>query len=119
MIKLILTFFALFTLGILNAQTTVNATDLKYCEGKIITVCHKVTGTFMTKVPEKTTFISFGNFPNQLFTVVIYEEDLKNFKYNPVEFLKGKEICVIGDVVMRDSGPEIIVEGPDQIQVKE
>ena len=119
MIRLILSFFTLLTFGMLHAQTTVNAADLKYCEGKVITVCQKVTSTFMTKVPEKTTFLNFGNFPNQLFTVVIYEEDLKNFKYNPVDFLKGKEICVIGDVIMRDSGPEIIVEGPEQIEIKE
>ena len=119
MIRFFLFISAFLAFGVVSSQTTVAATDLKYCEGKVITVCHKVTGTFMTKVPEKTTFINFGTFPNQLFTVVIYEEDLKNFKYNPVEFLKGKEICVIGDVVMRDSGPEIIVESPEQITVKE
>ena len=118
MIKSILFFCAFLTCGIVKGQTTVAATDLKYCEGKVITVCQKVTSTFMTKTPEKTTFLNFGNFPNQLFTVVIYEEDLKNFKYNPVEFLKDKEICVIGDVIMRDSGPEIIVESPDQIEIK-
>src|SRR5688500_7619839 len=117
MIKFILFFCAFLTFGVVNGQTTVAATDLKYCEGKIITVCHKVTGTFMTKVPEKTTFISFGNFPNQLFTVVIYEEDLKNFSCTPAEFLKGKNICVTGDVIMRDSGPEIIVEHEEQIRV--
>ena len=119
MIKAILFFSAFLMFGVVNGQTTVAASDLKYCEGKVITVCQKVTSTFMTKTPEKTTFLNFGNFPNQLFTVVIYEEDLKNFKYNPAEFLKDKEICVIGDVIMRDSGPEIIVEGPEQIQIKE
>ena len=119
MIRSIFFFCAFLTFGIVHGQTTVAAADLKYCEGKVITVCQKVTSTFMTKTPEKTTFLNFGNFPNQLFTVVIYEEDLPNFKYNPVEFLKGKEVCVIGDVIMRDSGPEIIVEHPDQIQVKE
>jgi len=119
MIKFIISFFTILTFGAVNAQTTVEAVDLKYCDGKVITVCEKVTGTFITKFPEKTTFLNFGTFPNQLFTVVIYEEDLKNFKYNPSEFLKGKEICVIGDVIMRDSGPEIIVEKPDQIQIKE
>ena len=119
MIKVILFFCAFLTVGIVSGQTTVTASDLKYCDGKVITVCHTVTSTFMTKTPEKTTFLNFGSFPNQLFTVVIYEEDLKNFKYNPAEFLKGKEICVIGDVLMRDSGPEIIVERPDQIEIKE
>ena len=119
MIRFMLIICAFLAFETVSGQTTVAATDLKYCEGKVITVCQKVTGTFMTKTPEKTTFLNFGNFPNQLFTVVIYEEDLKNFKYNPAEYLKDKEVCVIGDVVLRDSGPEIIVEHPEQIQVKE
>lgn len=119
MIKAILFSCAFLAFGIVAGQTTVAASDLKYCDGKVITVCQVVTSTFMTKTPEKTTFLNFGNFPNQLFTVVIYEEDLKNFKYNPAEFLKGKEICVIGDVIVRDSGPEIIVENQGQIEIKE
>lgn len=105
-------------IGVAYSQQTVSCDSLRYFEGEIITVCNKVTGTFVTKGAEKTTFLNFGTFPNQLFTVVIYEEDLKNFKYNPAEFLNGKNICVIGDVIMRDSGPEIIVEGEDQIQIR-
>lgn len=103
--------------GMANSQKTVSCDSLWYYDGDIITVCNNVTGTFTTKSPEKTTFINFGNFPNQLFTVVIYEEDLKNFSYAPAEFLKDKNICVTGDVIMRDSGPEIIVEQEEQIRV--
>lgn len=103
--------------GIANGQKTVSCDSLWYYEGDVITVCNKVTGTFITKGVEKTTFLNFGNFPNQLFTVVIFEEDLKNFSYSPAEFLNGKNICIIGDVIMRDSGPEIIVESEEQIRV--
>ena len=109
---------AVFGIGTAYAQKQVAADSLKYYEGKVITVCSKVTDTFVTKSPNKTTFLNFGNFPAQLFTVVIYEEHLKNFNYNPATHLKGKEICIIGDVVMYDSGPEIIVEREDQITVK-
>jgi endonuclease G len=91
--------------------------SLRYYEGKVITVCSDVTGTFVTKSENKTTFINFGDFPQQLFTVVIFEEDLKNFSYDPSEFLKGKNICVTGDVRMYDSGPEIIVEAEEQIRI--
>ena len=115
--KLVLIIVGCFLFGFAKSQQTVSCDSLWYYEGDIITVCNQVTGTFMTKSPEKTTFINFGNFPNQLFTVVIYEEDLKNFSYTPAEFLKGKKICVTGDVIMRDSGPEIIVEQEEQIRV--
>ena len=91
--------------------------SLRYFEGKVITVCSDVTGTYVTKSENKTTFINFGDFPQQLFTVVIFEEDLANFSYDPAVFLKGKNICVTGDVRMYDSGPEIIVETEEQIRI--
>ena len=103
--------------GIANGQKTVSCDSLWYYEGDVIMVCNKVTGTFVTKGAEKTTFLNFGTFPNHLFTVVIFEEDLKNFSYSPAEFLNGKNICIIGDVIMRDSGPEIIVESEEQIHM--
>jgi hypothetical protein len=115
--KFVLIVVGCMIFGFANSQQTVSCDSLWYYEGDVITVCNKVTGTFVTKGAEKTTFLNFGNFPNQLFTVVIYQEHLKNFSYSPAEFLNGKNICVIGDVIMRDSGPEIIVESPDQIRV--
>lgn len=112
----ILTFMAI---SVTYGQRTVAADSLRYCADEVITVCHTVSATFCTKTPEKTTFLSFGTFPKHLLTVVIYEEDLKNFSYSPSEFLNGKTICVTGDVVMFDSGPEIIVEQEAQIRVVE
>lgn len=113
------TLFALLFIlmvGALYSQRTVAADSLKYYEGQVITVCHTVTSTFVTKGEKKTTFLNFGTgFPNQLFTVVIYQEDLPNFSYVPVEYLNGKNVCIIGDVRMYDYGPEIIVESDDQI----
>ena len=116
--KYIMIAVAIFGLSTAYAQKQVSADSLKYYEDKVVMVCSKVTDTFVTKTPNKTTFLSFGSFPAQLFTVVIYEEHLKNFSYSPAAFLKGKEVCVIGDVVMYDSGPEIIVEREDQIRMK-
>jgi hypothetical protein len=101
-------------------QKLISADSLKYYEGEIITVCEKVTGTYVTQGLEKTTFLNFGSvFPHHLFTVIIFQEDLGNFRYNPAEYLKEKTICVIGDVRMYDSGPEIIVESEEQIRIRE
>ena len=112
---LLATLFILMV-GSLYSQKTVAADSLKYYEGEVITVCHTVSSTFVTKGENKTTFLNFGTgFPNQLFTVVIYQEDLSNFNYVPAEHLNGKNVCIIGDVRMYDSGPEIIVESDDQI----
>lgn len=99
------------------SQKTVAADSLKYYVEEVVTVCHTVSATFCTKTPEKTTFLSFGTFPNQYCTIVIYEEDLKNFSYSPSVFLKGKNICVTGDVLIFNGGPEIIVEQEEQIRI--
>ncbi|MDQ3015437.1 MAG: hypothetical protein M3R25_01755 [Bacteroidota bacterium] len=117
--KWIILIAAGFGFGLVQAQTTVGADSLRYFEGKVIKVCEKVSDTFVTKGEKKTTFLSFGyGYPNQLFTVVIFEEDLKNFKYAPAEFLKGKNVCIIGDVRMYNGLAEIIVEREDQILIE-
>lgn len=101
------------------SQPVCSADSLRYYEGEVITVCSKVTSTFITKSENQTTFLNFGNFPSQLFTVVIFKEDLKNFSYAPAEFLKDKNICITGDVRMYDTGPEIIVETEEQIKIRD
>lgn len=88
-------------------------------QGKTITVCSKVQSTFMTKGEKKTTYINFGNpYPNSTFTVVIFEDDLKNFKYAPSEFLKDKNVCVTGEVKIYKSKPEMIVKKEEEIKVE-
>ncbi len=116
--KSIIIISALFISGMVYSQT-VSVDSLKYYEGKVITVCSEVTGTFVTKSESKTTFINFGDFPRQKLTVIIYGDNLRFFKYSPAEFLKGKKICITGDVRMYNGGPEILVETEEQISVVE
>jgi hypothetical protein len=100
-------------------QKTVAADSLQYYKGDIVKVCEKVTTTFVTMGQEKTTILNIGpEFPHQFFTVIIYQEHLSNFSYDPATFLKDKLVCIIGDVRLFHSGPEIIVEREDQIRVE-
>lgn len=109
----------MMTLGVVYGQRTVASDSLTFFEGKVIKVCEKVSDTFVTKGEKKTTFLSFGyGYPNQLFTAVIFEEDLKNFSYVPAEFLKGKKVCLIGDVRMYNGLAEIIIERESQISIE-
>lgn len=88
-------------------------------EGRTITVCSKVQSTFLTKGEKKTTYINFGKpYPNTTFTAVIFESDLKNFKYTPAEYLKDKTICITGKVVIYKGKPEIIVKKEEQIKIE-
>jgi hypothetical protein len=87
--------------------------------GKTVTVCSKVQGTFVSKGEKKTTYISFGNpYPDNTFTAVIFETDLPNFKYNPSEYLKDKNVCITGLVKIYKGKPEIIVNDESQLKFK-
>lgn len=88
-------------------------------EGKTITVCSKVQSTYVTKGDKKTTYINFGKpYPNNTFTVIIFEGDLSNFKYTPSEFLKDKSVCITGKIKIYKGKPEIIVSKEEQIKVE-
>lgn len=63
------------------------------------------------------TFVDLGHdYPNQTFTIVIWENDLDRFN-PPPEFWQGQRICVTGRIKMYKGTPEIIAYGPDQINV--
>ncbi|MEP6646728.1 MAG: hypothetical protein ABJC12_06540 [Saprospiraceae bacterium] len=115
---LIIFLFVAIGLGTLYGQQTVSTDSIKFFEGKTITVCSKVSSTFMTKGDKKTTFLNFGpEYPNQLFTVVIYQEDLQNFSYVPAEKLERKKVCITGEVKVFDGAVEIAVEKENQIRI--
>ncbi|HXC06678.1 MAG TPA: hypothetical protein VNZ86_18100 [Bacteroidia bacterium] len=101
-----------------TAQKVALDSVAKY-EGKTVTVCSKVTGTHVSGGDKKNVSLNFGKpFPDNSFTVFITEADLKNFKYNPAEFLKGKSVCVTGVVKIYKDKPEIVVTKEDQIKVE-
>jgi hypothetical protein len=85
--------------------------------GNSATVCGTVTSSQYTSQIEKhPTFICFGNlFPNQNFSIVIFEEDLGKFAYNPVD-LKERDICVMGKIEKYQGKPVIFVTEPSQIE---
>lgn len=87
--------------------------------GKTITVCSKVQSTFVATGEKKTNYLSFGKpYPNATFTVVIFQDDVANFKYTPSEYLKDKNICITGKVSIYKDKPQIIVSSDEQIKVE-
>lgn len=89
--------------------------------GEIKTVCGVVmSAKYIPFIRGKPTFLNFDKpYPNQIFTVIIWEKDIYKFKKNYQKLcLKVKKICVTGVIKSYRGISEIIVRDPSQITVK-
>lgn len=87
---------------------------MKYI-GKNITVCARVFGIHST---DKITQINLeAAYPNSPLTVVIFAKSYLNFKPNPDELYKDKNVCVQGKITEYKGKPQIIVEQPNDITI--
>lgn len=84
-------------------RNTFNTEQAAFYAGKRdeITVCGKVVSTKLSS--KGNIFLNLDKpFPNQIFTVTIFKDQVHNFSYAPNEALDGKMICVKG-IVSKDS----------------
>ena len=88
--------------------------------GEIKTVCGVVmSAKYAPFIRGKPIFLNLDKpYPNQIFTVIIWEKDRYKFKKPPEIVFKGKKICVTGVIKSYRGIPEIIVRDPSQIIVK-
>jgi endonuclease G len=84
-----------------------------------ITVCGKVVSTKLSS--KGNVFLNLDKmFPNHIFTVTIFNQNVPNFSYQPHETLKDKTICVTGYVTKDSNGVAgIIVENESAIDLFE
>jgi endonuclease G len=84
-----------------------------------ITVCGKVVSTKLSS--KGNVFLNLDKmFPNHIFTVTIFNQNVPNFSYPPHEALKDKTICVTGYVTKDSNGVAgIIVENESAIDLFE
>lgn len=97
----------------------VNSVDAKNLEGKTATVCGTIVAT---KYTEKSgaTFLNFDQkFPDQLFYISIWKDDLPNFPYQPHVELLDKPVCVTGAVTLNKGIPTINIKNEKPLEVFE
>jgi len=84
-----------------------------------VTVCGKVVSTKLSS--KGNVFLNLDKmFPNHIFTVTIFNQNVPNFSYQPHEALKDKTICVTGFVTKDSNGVSgIIVENETAIELYE
>lgn len=86
--------------------------------GSKVSIVGKVVSTkFIPK--SQSTFLNLDqSFPNQLFSIMIWQDGRQNFSYKPEEELDGKYIVVTGTVQLDKNGiPGITVTREEQIEM--
>lgn len=103
------------------SQTTIKAEDISKHIGDSVKICAKVYGVkYLENAKNSPTFVNVGGaFPNQLFTIVIWNDVRKQFEKAPEELLNNKEICVTGKVEMFKDRAQIVLKSKEQIVVEE
>ncbi len=100
-----------------NSINTMQA--YKYMNSKEkVTVCGTVSSTKKTKGGH--VFINLDkSFPEQIFTITIWNSNLKNFSYQPEKYLITKKICVTGSVEQNKGTASLDVKNEKQIEIIE
>jgi DNA/RNA endonuclease YhcR with UshA esterase domain len=86
--------------------------------GESATVCGVVaSATYASRSNAQPTFLNLGKpYPDQIFTAVIFGKDRS--KFGTPETLRGKHVCVTGEIRLFQGKPEIILTDPKQLSEK-
>jgi DNA/RNA endonuclease YhcR with UshA esterase domain len=84
--------------------------------GENATVCGMVvSGMYAAQSRGQPTFLNFGKpYPNQPFTAVIWGSDRSKFGM-PETSLRGKQVCVTGQIRLYRGKAEVILSDPNQV----
>lgn len=99
-------------------RNTFNTIQAQYYVGKndLIKVCGTVVSTKLSS--KGNIFINLDKkFPNQVFSVSIFKDNVPNFSYNPDTFLAGKTICVTGKVTNFNGTPTMNIANEKAITI--
>ena len=97
---------------------TLTASQAKDHVGEKATVCGVVASTrYAAQSKGAPTFLNLDKpYPNQVFTILIWGEDLPKFSTKPTGW-EGKRACATGTISSYRGIPEIVVKSPDQISL--
>jgi len=83
-----------------------------------IYVCGTVVSTKLSA--KGNVFLNLDKgFPNQIFTISIFADNIPNFSYTPHTFLEGKKVCARGKVANFDGTPSMAIENEKAIKLME
>lgn len=98
-----------------NAINTLSART-KMSDGKKHTVCGKVVSS--KKHKKGHVFINLDKkFPNQIFSVSIFESSIKNFDYEPEVYLINKEVCFTAKIGNYKGTTSMMIDNGKQVKL--
>ncbi|HWZ36221.1 MAG TPA: hypothetical protein VNW51_08690 [Mucilaginibacter sp.] len=100
------------------AQTNITAKEAAKYLNKTVVVCDQVYGGKFLSNNGITLIDLGGAHPHEFLTLLIKGDDRKKFKDAPEEALKGKKVCVTGQVINYKGKPEIVITDPSQIKMQ-
>ena len=109
-------------------RNTFNSVQAQYYVGKneAVQICGTVVSTKLSS--KGNIFLNLDKkFPNQVFSISIFKDNITNFSYNLTTFLAGKSICVTGKITSFNGTPTmniinekaIIVQGEQFLPVED
>ena len=85
-------------------------------DSKKHTVCGKVVST--KKHNKGHVFINLDKkFPNQVFSVSIFESSIRNFDYEPEVYLLEQQVCFTGRIGEYNNTANMIIENSKQVKL--
>jgi hypothetical protein len=105
----------------LDAIQKIPASEASHHVGESAWVCgHVASAAFFASTKGRPTFINLDRpYPDQTFTVVVWEAARSRFDVPPERLLDGKTICVRGTIETYRGKPQIVVDDPGQIEISE
>lgn len=99
----------------------ITAEEAKEHVGEKVMVCGKVAlAIYVQDQPRMPTYLNFGRpYPDQVFSVVIRNEDRGNFPQAPETMYADKDVCVTGTIMESETGPQMRLQEPDKIEIQE
>jgi len=87
-------------------------------DGRKHIVCGNVVST--KKHKKGHVFINLDKkFPNQVFSISIFESNIKNFEYEPEIYLINKQVCFKGEIREYSNTPNMVLEHSKQVKLLE
>jgi len=107
----------LLCLSILFSSKTI-ANNQYYYPGEEAEICETPDHvSYRSDIDGKPYFIRYGDeYPNSYLTIVIWSNDLPDLEINPVSYFTSNNVCIVGEVTMFRSMPQIILRNPNQIR---